>query len=875
MTSGIGKKLEASDFKNIKNKVDSVFGNGGGNFGYGQIASSNIASIDQEITAHDWQLLRNDMAKAKKHQSGIDIGNLLDMDGYNLFTITSGGLITNDIRNQYDIFANTLIQNRLNTVPSQMSTSILVNGHRSLPWVNTTISHISTITGGDIIDQSQDNIRYFFNSGGSLKISAARINGDNTLKNNKWSEFLTNIGNIIFNYLSTSSTGSIGASSNVGFYDLTTVNTLIYTAMANGYNIHNTMSVQIYAKVAMNSAQIILSVLYIDIDTSSDFLNVISGDLYSMIQQVYASSENALVNKLTASDIGLNIPVDFPIRYKISSDIPVANEGGTAIFNVIASANINGTLFWATTGTVNNLDFIDNVTTGIVNFPNSNTAQITRTLALDKVTETLESFAIELHSESSSGPLLATSNSVSINDISKFSMTVSSVSITQNYTLLYNIVSTNAAIGTKLYVTIDGISNAAYVQGSSVIQNTTKLSLGLIQFTTSAFSGSILFNTVAIPLSANKYDFYLQFRYNSPTGPIALQSPLMHYGSLGIIAFGTATITTSNFNQYYDIPDQYNLTIPENVSEIQIDMQGGVGGNSWNVIGGTQNRSIGDRIYGKILVHTGDNILLSIGNNGSDGLLTVGGEGGKSNFGANGGSGGNCLDTISNTPIRGGGGGGAATAILINAQYIAVAGGGGGGTGGAHGNYIALVDYINRPNGMIGSNGETGSLGSSSYGGSGGGGGGGYPLGGMGGKFIHTSSNFGTGGTKGLSLVPTTCSTANAALTKGCASISWVQIQRTFVNQLPTALDPTRHYSFAIKVPLAPDGTTLLYSLVGNILVSDVLGGVIRLIPITINGTIGTSIITVISNRSIYFAIQVIQPIGSVVLATSTTINLT
>ena len=110
-----------------------------------------------------------------------------------------------------------------------------------------------------------------------------------------------------------------------------------------------------------------------------------------------------------------------PSTYSITPNIQTVNENGEVVFSVTTTnvAN-NTTLYWTTkqiSGTINGSDFSDNVLIGTV-IINNNTGSISRTVSDDFTTEGQEQFAIDLRTGSSTGTIVATSSTVTINDTS-------------------------------------------------------------------------------------------------------------------------------------------------------------------------------------------------------------------------------------------------------------------------------------------------------------------------------------------------------------------------------------------------------------------------------------------------------------------------
>jgi len=107
--------------------------------------------------------------------------------------------------------------------------------------------------------------------------------------------------------------------------------------------------------------------------------------------------------------------------YAISASTTSVNEGSSVTFTV-TTTNVNSgtTLYWSTntvSGTVNTSDFNDSATTGSFTI-SGNSGTITRTLANDVTTEGSESFQLQIRTGSTSGTIVATSQTITISDTS-------------------------------------------------------------------------------------------------------------------------------------------------------------------------------------------------------------------------------------------------------------------------------------------------------------------------------------------------------------------------------------------------------------------------------------------------------------------------
>jgi len=104
--------------------------------------------------------------------------------------------------------------------------------------------------------------------------------------------------------------------------------------------------------------------------------------------------------------------------YSISQDKTSVDEGDTVTFTLAINNIANGTiLYWTTAGTATAQDFTDQVSSG--NFILNGSSQIiTRSISVDFTTEGTETFSLELRTGSLTGPVVAASPTIIINDTS-------------------------------------------------------------------------------------------------------------------------------------------------------------------------------------------------------------------------------------------------------------------------------------------------------------------------------------------------------------------------------------------------------------------------------------------------------------------------
>jgi hypothetical protein len=181
-----------------------------------------------------------------------------------------------------------------------------ISNSRTTAWgspAKTTINHNFTVDFG-----SAANARYFFNSGSSIKLSGSRTGGSGTLQDTNWTNLLSNIGIVTFNYLNTTYSGTSGTGSAVGFYNLTNTPQTIFSASGTGNYASNTYIVQAYSDVANNTSggarYVYVTIALTDTHTNA-FSDSVDGTLTSTVSMRRATGSYVAVSKPTAANTTL------------------------------------------------------------------------------------------------------------------------------------------------------------------------------------------------------------------------------------------------------------------------------------------------------------------------------------------------------------------------------------------------------------------------------------------------------------------------------------------------------------------------------------------------------------------------------------------
>ena len=314
--ANVGEFIRAADYNTIQAKLAGILGLGSGTSGYGQNVSSAQVAVGDPIRASQWSALRNDLLRARQHQTGID-------ETVNLTAITAGATVAAaSIEVQYNTYADTVITNKLSVASNQTTTENVITPYvkTNTSW-NGTITNVITIsfpgyTAGSTVVSPADHARIFFNTGGNFQITSSRSNGSTTSKNTTWSTMLTDAGTVTLGLSTTTKSGS-GTTYAVGWSNLTTTNQKIFNKAAPS-GAYSANQYNIYAKTNAGLTQVIISVEYADLDSGGYLTGTfgpapygpgvdesVDGDLACTCQMSRATGVNVSVTAPTASQTGM------------------------------------------------------------------------------------------------------------------------------------------------------------------------------------------------------------------------------------------------------------------------------------------------------------------------------------------------------------------------------------------------------------------------------------------------------------------------------------------------------------------------------------------------------------------------------------------
>ena len=193
----VNSKILKVDYNSIRDKVIGVLGNGSGNFGYGQQAriQSTAVTDDSKVTINEWANLRYDIINAYKHQNGSNPTTAVVSENQTIrytssFTPDTGSL---DVpQRQYDQWADIITAARFTVAAGESATTGVVSSSKTTSWLTQCTCTIQ------IYWSNSNDARYWFNSGGQIRISSSRSGGAATNQNTSWTSLLSSAGTQLF-----------------------------------------------------------------------------------------------------------------------------------------------------------------------------------------------------------------------------------------------------------------------------------------------------------------------------------------------------------------------------------------------------------------------------------------------------------------------------------------------------------------------------------------------------------------------------------------------------------------------------------------------------------------------------------------------------
>ena len=215
----IGSDITAAGFVTIQDKAESLLGLGSGPRGYNQTVLSSDVFSGNQITKAQWDLLKTDIINILYHQNG-EVPTIVTVNTGDVIQYGAGHPNTN-----YNTLLETAIANKFQVAASQSVLSSKGSATYTGSW-SSSAQFTLTVTFA-----TADQGRYFFNSGGKIRITTNISGGSGTAQYNAW-----------FNFLNSTGIRSFGAGTDplINYYTLTnSFQTYYQSSLSSPYSANN------------------------------------------------------------------------------------------------------------------------------------------------------------------------------------------------------------------------------------------------------------------------------------------------------------------------------------------------------------------------------------------------------------------------------------------------------------------------------------------------------------------------------------------------------------------------------------------------------------------------------------------------------------
>jgi len=328
-TSAVGPAGSATAYSSLAAAVaqlSAIWGVGYGVHGYGQTAYP-LPTVAQRsvISSSDWKNLRNALDACAAHV-GTTFSALPPASFYN-----QGSTITADPFD-YVGAVQTVESLKLNTPAVPVVTTPIVS-IRTERWTGAPqLEALVTFT-------SEDQARYFFNSGGEILINA-NITGSTNAQSANWVTLLSTCGNISIKAQTTVQSGSGGQPNNVGYYSLGESSKRLF--IQNATDAYAVNYIELLAQrenyvgsTGANGSQIRL--LFKLVDAYGGLMDYVDGTLTVNLQLVRAGGSLSITTPATTVVTGVSEGGTPPLY--LFNDTVIEN---TISYNVLSRAQSAG-----------------------------------------------------------------------------------------------------------------------------------------------------------------------------------------------------------------------------------------------------------------------------------------------------------------------------------------------------------------------------------------------------------------------------------------------------------------------------------------------------------------------------------------------------
>ena len=234
MTYSVGGKIEAADYNALASSTNDIWSVGSAGSGYGQTQITPTVAIGTKVLAATWAALVNTVNNIGRHQNSS-------------FSVLPVPAVSTLISFQsIDTVLTSLNTTRFNA--AAQGTDFTNSATRTAAWG--TAAGIATVTSTITVSfANADAVRYFFNTGGTIRITTSRTGGAGTPQNTAWTQLCTDIGTLALparslvstiagtSYQGLTKLGGGGSAPDIyarnGYYALTTTPTMLFRQYSN------------------------------------------------------------------------------------------------------------------------------------------------------------------------------------------------------------------------------------------------------------------------------------------------------------------------------------------------------------------------------------------------------------------------------------------------------------------------------------------------------------------------------------------------------------------------------------------------------------------------------------------------------------------
>lgn len=308
------------------------------------------------------------------------------------------------------------------------------------------------------------------------------------------------------------------------------------------------------------------------------------GDTYIRLRLYDTNNGNFANATLLAASVDVRV-VDTsttPVPgYSINPDRLVVDEGDTVSFTVTTSNLPNSTLYWSMAGTATAADFDDSADSGTVDIIN-NSGLISRQILADHLTEGPETFLLQLRTTSVTGPIVATSPTITINDTSAFVPGPPAPPPTISYVINPDKRVVNEGETVTYTVTTTGFG----ANGNGILYWTNNGTTSEADFTDGKNKGAItITNNSGILVRVLKEDLLtegaeniiIQLRRNSETGTLVAVAPIVNVNDTSLTVIPDPVLVSATITPVSaQTPGSFTINwVAQNANQITVSGGGG------------------------------------------------------------------------------------------------------------------------------------------------------------------------------------------------------------------------------------------------------------------------------------------------------------